>query len=167
MSEEQYKKIMRRRFLIAKLVAGGITTASLVYAGLNMITGIYDFNNAEELSKKLDGKLDEIKTSESYVEYLKTKQDAIYDSFSCGDISMEEYSDKITSLTTDEHIIENVDKFASAEDASEIKGLKEDYDEIGDKTNDKLASAIGTMILGFAPAGAATAVFSKEEDKYR
>ena len=124
-----------------RLAAGGfaLLTALGIYFSAKSI------GNNQNITKKIEDCIDDIKLSEEYIEHINALEKATYDAYKSGAFNAQEYSDRIEYISSEDYIYEHGNEFLDEEVCSELENLNED---LHSSTAASCLSILGTSCVG-------------------
>lgn len=145
---------------IALGVAGLICGASVLCAGM----GISKTIESDKLQADVDKKIKNISISQQYIEHKRQYSDSLYQQYRNGEISVEEYKDRLDELNSYEHIKENKQLFISNEESEKLDDLNAKATKKNEEASLNIVEAVGLALVGGCSVGACLWYKMEEEE---
>ena len=130
----------KNKFL--SLTSAGLIGAGLIFGATTSGTFVYSLNCRNEMDKMAV----QVKSSDSYLDYIHAKTKEYNDAFNRGDLSYSKYNKVISELHTDEHILTIKDSEVSREITDKYINAYKKHDVVGYSLMAQVGLCVGSFI---------------------
>ena len=152
--------------ILSRVVIPSVIASTGIISVLGVTAFGYSGNQYKKCEERIADKVSQITSNEEYAQYIQEQEKLYYEQYKSGDITSEQFEEKVATLSSSDYIVDSNLPCVSEEDKQELIHLNK---EKMNRSYDNLAGLIAFIGGGFVSNVTLAAVLSdinKDQDLY-